>query len=91
MSRILRNPENPPDEPHLRFTVYKDPKGSDAVFGYYEYDHPSGDTGWTFGSQPFGIPVNKAFEDTKNVARQKNIPLVVIHDPDDLFPERRHE
>lgn len=87
MVQIVRSmPPGPASPEPMRFKVYLSPKDGKSVLGYVEpYGVIHGNT-CTWLKTPFGVPVAQAYEAAVDLAARSGVPVLVIDDPNGLFP-----
>jgi hypothetical protein len=87
MVQIVRSYSPDPDTPApMRFKVYVSPKDRKSVLGYVEpYGIIHGSI-CTWLQTPFGVPVAEAYARAVELAESAGVSMLLIDDPEGLFP-----
>ena len=87
MTNIVRNKDDVPEGECVEFTVYESPTKEGEIFGYYSFNRQTAPDKVSFVQSDYGIDVATAFEEARQFAKSNDIPMILIIDPDNLFPE----
>lgn len=87
MAQIIRDQSFAGDQPFVEFRVYISTKDKKTICGYYQFDEQTAPRAVSFHKSSYGVPVVKAFAETKSFSESKDIPFILIIDPKNLFNE----